>query len=155
MITRRAMTLLELLLALTILGATAGLCVGLIGPMSADQRRSRAESALRDAVARAGLLARRCGGAELRLGAALECVARAGDDDGTIALRIGLPPGWSAHALAADGDAGADAVPFDAHGCAPDARFALRGGRGEVVVMELLGLSGQVRALRDGEGAAP
>ncbi len=140
-----AMTLLETLLVVVILGAAVAATIGVAGPMSAGQQRLAAISAVREAHQRARLLAEVSGGGvELSLGSALEARTRNGRTG-----RIQLPTGWRAELEVAE-DATAS-LPFDEGGASADAVVRLVGPNGAFAELDVLGISGQVVERRGGD----
>lgn len=164
--TRRGLTLIEVLAALVIVAAAAALTAGAARPWLRDQHGETAASLLRAAIERARATALSAqpatpGGpaARLSLGATLRISRFDGVAPEVVA--IGLPPGWSARVESPIGEAWIDFFPGG--GCAdavvsvfPSGAGGASGGGGDAEKSFVIsGLTGQCTTLRPRRGARP
>ncbi len=151
-----AMTLIELLAVVSILGLSTTALLGVIGPMSAGQRRAQAVATTVDAIERARLAAEHARepvgygapAVTLTLGETLVAsYSTWGSPQRESIFAQPLPRGWSA-ALHASDRAGDNAtVRWWPGGWSDDATISLTSTTGASASIALLGLSGQVREL--------
>lgn len=162
----RGFTLVEMLAVCATLALATTLTLGAASSVRGAHERSAAAAAVKDALRRARTAARSevfgsGGGARLAFGAALTIGPRDDAPAGTVpgstntragtgtldAARVALPRGWTA-ALVRVGDGalreGPDAtLVFDESGRSEDAAVVARSDRGDVALVETLGISGQ------------
>lgn len=162
----RALTLIETLAVCVVLALAATLSIGTASTLRGPHERHEAASAARDALRRARVAAQSPvfgGGAEVAFGGSIMIGAigadpsrNALDDSRSLdAIVVALPVGWTCGLVDVDRRevAGGATLRFDGSGRCADAWVALRSRRGDMALVEVLGLSGQTRVAL-GEAAA-
>lgn len=163
---RPGLTLIETLAVCVVLALAATLSIGTASTLRGPQERHEAASAARDALRRARLAAQGPvfgGGAEIAFGESITIRASGadpsldaiGDTRSLDIIAVALPVGWTCGLVDADRreiTPGA-ILRFDGSGRCADAWVVLRSRRGDLALVEVLGISGQTRVAL-GEPAA-
>jgi hypothetical protein len=172
------LTLVELLAACVVLALAATLTLGAASGLRGPHERVAAGAAIKDALRRARVAARGDvwdgRAVEARFGERIEIAPGPDDEEfdnanvqqneGRLdAIRIALPTGWTASIVwisesrirtpRASGIDPSMTLVFDASGRCADAGVLARSNRGDLALVDLLGLSGQT-TLFVGDGAA-